>query len=392
MTTRAVRIPRGTCRLFGAIKALSSIKKSVILVHGPKGCVYHINYILGMRGDRPSQIYSTCLDENDVIFGAEEKLKEAIEELDSELGPEVIAVLSCCASSIIGEDVERIAEDATTDARVIGIASGGFEGDFRTGYSETLKRLVEELVERPQTIDPRAVNLIGLLRGGPDLRELRRILGLIGVRVNAVLTANATLAEIRSMGSAALNILVCEPAGKEAAECLLEKCNTPYITEELPIGHAATHRFLEDVAEALGIAAGVDTADMPPQHAAPLRHRRVAVIGGPTRALSMTRFLLEHGSEPAVIVVDFDAETKSRLEALVGAECAVLIEPEQEEIVQALKERHVDLIVGGMLERPIAAALGIEHLDIMHGSQKTVGFAGADNLIRALAKRKDSDG
>jgi nitrogenase molybdenum-cofactor synthesis protein NifE len=43
------RIPRGTCKLFGAIKALSTIKKSVILVHGPKGCVYHINYIMGMR-------------------------------------------------------------------------------------------------------------------------------------------------------------------------------------------------------------------------------------------------------------------------------------------------------------------------------------------------------
>ena len=65
------RIPRGTCKLFGAIKALSTIQKSVILVHGPKGCVYHINYILGMRGDRPSEIYTTCLDEHDVIFGAE---------------------------------------------------------------------------------------------------------------------------------------------------------------------------------------------------------------------------------------------------------------------------------------------------------------------------------
>ena len=69
------RIPRGTCKLFGAIKALSTIKNSVILVHGPKGCVYHINYILGMRGDRPSEIYTTCLDEHDVIFGAEQKLK-----------------------------------------------------------------------------------------------------------------------------------------------------------------------------------------------------------------------------------------------------------------------------------------------------------------------------
>ena len=51
--------PPGNLQLFGAIKALGTIKNSVILVHGPKGCVYHINYILGMRGDRPSEIYTT---------------------------------------------------------------------------------------------------------------------------------------------------------------------------------------------------------------------------------------------------------------------------------------------------------------------------------------------
>jgi len=48
----AARIPRATCRLFGTIKALGNIKDSVILVHGPKGCVYHINYILGMRATK----------------------------------------------------------------------------------------------------------------------------------------------------------------------------------------------------------------------------------------------------------------------------------------------------------------------------------------------------
>jgi hypothetical protein len=40
--------------------------------------------------------------------------------------------------------------------------------------------------------------------------------------------------------------------------------------------------------------------------------------------------------------------------------------------------------VGGMLERPIASSLGAEHLDIMHGSEKTVGFAGADALLKRL--------
>ena len=127
------RIPRGTCKLFGAIKALSTIKKSVILVHGPKGCVYHINYILGMRGDRPSEIYTTCLDEHDVIFGAEQKLKDAIEDLDRRLCPELMFVLSCCTSCIIGEDVDSAVRDTRTNCRAIAISAGGFEGDFHEG-------------------------------------------------------------------------------------------------------------------------------------------------------------------------------------------------------------------------------------------------------------------
>src|SRR5512139_1922591 len=130
----AARIPRGTCKLFGAIKALSTIKKSVILVHGPKGCVYHINYILGMRGDRPSEIYTTALDEHDIIFGAGEKLTAAIEELDQSLHPELLFVLSCCSSGIIGEDVEQAAREAVTNARVLAVSAGGFEGDYHDGY------------------------------------------------------------------------------------------------------------------------------------------------------------------------------------------------------------------------------------------------------------------
>ncbi|MGE5831410.1 MAG: nitrogenase component 1, partial [Methanomicrobiales archaeon] len=64
MTRNTLEIPRSTCRLFGTVKALSTVKRSAILVHGPKGCVYHINYILGMRGDRPGAIYTTSLGEH----------------------------------------------------------------------------------------------------------------------------------------------------------------------------------------------------------------------------------------------------------------------------------------------------------------------------------------
>lgn len=386
----AVRIPRGTCKLFGAIKALSTIQKSVVLVHGPKGCVYHINYILGMRGDRPSEIYTTCLDEHDVIFGAEQKLKEAIMDLDRLLCPDLLFVLSCCTSSIIGEDVESAARDTTTNSRVVVISAGGFEGDFHEGYSETLRQLAEQLAQQTGRIRPRTVNLVGMLRAGPDLAELRHMLDLIGVKVNAVLTADATREDLERLGEAVLNIVLCEPSGKEAAEFLRNLCGTPYIIEEFPIGHQLTIRFLKRVAETLGIPAPVSLMDngAGSGDVVSLRQRRIAIISGPTRAVSMTRFLLECGVIPRLVVVDFAGSVKEKLECLVNPTGEVLIEPDHELIVHKLKEHAIDLILGGMLEQPVAKSLGVQHIDMMHGSQKTVGAAGARNLIRLCCQKE----
>ena len=68
----------------------------------------------------------------------------------------------------------------------------------------------------------------------------------------------------------------------------------------------------------------------------------------------------------------------------------MLIEPPHELIIRKIKEHAIDLLIGGMLEQPVANALGIEHIDIMHGSLKTVGFAGAHNLARLCCKKRDN--
>ncbi len=384
MPVHAAKIPRATCQLFGALKTMSNITRSVVLVHGPKGCVYHINYILGMRGDKPPNVYSTFMDETDVIFGAADKLKRAIAELDAELEPDLIAVLSCCASSIIGEDVESVVKEVDTNARVIGIDAGGFEGDYRSGYSKSLERLVEALVRPPEQQIAASVNLIGLLRGGPDLAELRRILALIGVRVNAVLTAQATVGQIEQIGSAALNVVVCEATGKDAAEMLEERFDMPYIIEELPMGYEATRRFLGRIADALDLVVDVDALGPTPARLSTLPAQRIAVIGGPTRAIAVTKFLKEGGVEPVLVVSDFDVNTAARLRVLVSERCDVLVAPDHETIAERCTAREVDCILGGMLERPLAVRLGVAHVDLMHGSEKTIGFAGADALIARL--------
>jgi nitrogenase molybdenum-cofactor synthesis protein NifE len=390
----AARIPRGTCKLFGAIKALGTIRNSAILVHGPKGCVYHINYILGMRGDRPSEIYTTALDEHDVIFGAEQKLKDAVRYLDDTVRPELLFVLSCCTSEIIGEDVASVVRETRTRARTIAISAGGFEGDFHTGYSETLCQLVGDLVRKPGSTLPRSVNLVGMLRAGPDLAELRQMLGLIGVRINAVLTAGATRRELEQMGRAALNIVLCEPSGKEAALLMETTCGIPYSIEEIPIGYRSSVRFLERVAGSLGIPdavvlpAGLD--EVPDCRF--LRSRHIAIISGPTRAVSLVRFLAEYNVVPRLVVVDFDSSVREKIRCSVIPAGEVLVEPGYELIMQKLRTHKIDLLIGGMLEQPMAQALSIDHLDIMHGSRQTIGFAGARNLALLLAAKNRGTG
>ncbi|HMA04953.1 MAG TPA: nitrogenase component 1, partial [Methanomicrobiales archaeon] len=381
-----------TCRLFGTVKALSTVKRSAILVHGPKGCVYHINYILGMRGDRPGAIYTTSLGEHDVIFGAEGKLAEAIGELDRRLSPDLIFVLSCCASSIIGEDVGSACRAARSRARVIGFECGGFEGEHHTAYGETLSRLAEELALPAEERRPASVNLIGMLRAGPDLRELKRVLSLAGIEVLGVLPADATLRDLEGLGRAALNVVVCEPAGRVAAETLERRFGTPFIVEEFPIGARAALSFLGHVTSALGIPLdpGIFAGEPEPIHPAGEgvgleRELRIAVVGGPTRAVSMVRFLGEQGLAPVLVAVDFDAGAGERLREFAMPGLEVLVEPSQEEILERLRARGVNLLIGGMFERPVAAMLGIPFLDMMHGSQRTACFAGESELSRMIA-------
>jgi len=386
----AVRIPRTTCRLFGAIKAVSTLKNTAILVHGPKGCVYHINYILGMRGDRPSEIYCTCLEEDDVIFGAEERLEKAINELDITLSPHLIIVFSCCASSIIGEDVAGAVNASQARARVIGIDTGGFEGDHISGCAETLSRLATELSLSGQTQRPCTINIIGMLRAGPDLQELKSILAEAGVEVNAVLAADAGLTELVNLGRASLNVVVCETTGKSAAEALEQKFGTPYLISELPIGPRPTRDFLEEITRELGIA-WIPTPETFPDISPNLSHcsRNIAIVSGPTRAVSMTRFLTGIGIVPALVIIDIDSGNVDKIRDLSGDRCRILVQPENEEIRESLRDCKIDLLIGGMMELPLCAEMGIRHMDMMHGSEKTVGEAGTRNLLLVLSEKKE---
>jgi hypothetical protein len=149
---------------------------------------------------------------------------------------------------------------------------------------------------------------------------------------------------------------------------------------------------LERVAEALGSTAIITPfagLDRTPDCSF-LKSRHIAIISGHTRAVSLIRFLAEYQIVPRLVGVDFDSSVQEKIRGLDLLDGEVLIEPDQELIMQNLREHTIDLLIFGMLEQARAKACSIDHLDIIHGIQQTIGFASAHNLAR-LQKRKNRD-
>lgn len=104
----------------------------VIILHGPHGCCFRTGRLLENDGVR---VLTTAMSENDFIFGASEKLEDALIKADEMFSPKLIGVVGTCVSMIIGEDMREAAKKADVDANVITVEShGGLgEGDNTEG-------------------------------------------------------------------------------------------------------------------------------------------------------------------------------------------------------------------------------------------------------------------
>jgi len=314
------------CKFWTAFQVINGIRHMAPVIHGPKGCTYSVasNYKMGSceyRGVPLEPTSCTAQNEADVVYGGEGKLLEAVREADQRYHPDLIVILSCCCSGIIGDDVETIAEIAEQEVgtKVLAIRSEGFGGDFRSGYEDAFRALMG-LMEPRGEVRKGTINIIGA-RQGPtytewteDLDELVRLVRAIGIEINGVLCGGCTLEQIRRAPSAELNASWCYDWGQKLGDLMEERFGVPYARTGQPYGPAATEEWVMGVAEPLGLegrarelideetAAVADELDV-------LRRCfqdktaliEISEFPGPIRALSLARMAEEFGAHPIVI-------------------------------------------------------------------------------------------
>lgn len=226
---------RGCC--FAGCKGvvLGPLKDAAIITHGPIGCAY---YSWGTRRHKGQAeegkknfleyCFSTDLQESDIVFGGEKKLKQAIKEVIEIFDPAVVLICSTCPVGLIGDDIHAVAKWTEDEfgKKCIAFSCEGYKGVSQSaGHHIANNQMIRYVIgtgdKEPKT--KFSVNLLGEYNIGGDGWETERILKRIGYEVVSVFTGDGSYEDIKNSHMANLNLIQCHRSINYVADMMKEK-------------------------------------------------------------------------------------------------------------------------------------------------------------------------
>ena len=268
--SKFVERPRYSCALGGALSTLRAIPRAIPIIHASSGCGHNLHNAtnagsayLGGGYCGATSLSSTNVTEKHIVFGGEDRLKEQIQSTFEIMDGDIYVVVTGCMVEMIGDDVESVVKDfAGAGKPIISVSTPSFKGNSYYGYDLLLEGLIKQYIEPQKEKIEKQVNILGIVPGEDifwkgNLKEIKRILGLIGIKANTLFGEGEDLNDIKDSANASLSIVLSEVYGKKAAETYKEVHNIPYITTQIPIGYIQTEKFIRKIGKHFNISESV---------------------------------------------------------------------------------------------------------------------------------------
>ena len=155
---------------------------------------------------------------------------DSIREIDINIKPKYIFVLTSSITSIIGSDIHGICSEISheVNAKIISIDIGGLKDDYNRGVEKGLeliaKNIVKDNLEKTDTFNIISSN-IDCFNFLSDCEEIKRMMKSI---VNTIFTAYTDIESLENASKANLNIVLREE-GLKAEVYMENKFKIPYI-------------------------------------------------------------------------------------------------------------------------------------------------------------------
>jgi len=232
------------------------------ITHGPIGCAFY-SWLTRRNQTRPytdeapnymTYTLSTDLQEDEIIFGGEKKLRAAIDEAVALFHPKAIGIFSTCPVGLIGDDVHAVAramEEKYPDVNIFGFSCEGYKGVSQSaGHHIANNKVFSDVVgindeySKPGKFK---FNILGEYNIGGDAFEIERIVADCGLTLHSTFSGNSTYEEFSSAHTADLNVVMCHRSINYLADMMEKKYGIPWFKVNF-VGAEATSKSLRKIA------------------------------------------------------------------------------------------------------------------------------------------------
>jgi nitrogenase molybdenum-iron protein alpha chain len=244
---------------------LGPTRDIINLVHGPIGCSFYA-WLTRRNQTRPLEgednfitySFSTDMQDSNIVFGGEAKLKEAVREAYEIFKPKAIGIFSTCPVGLIGDDVHSVSRDmkAELGINIFGFSCEGYRGVSQSaGHHIANNGVFKNVVglndrERAGKFQ---VNLLGEYNIGGDAFEIEALFEEAGITLLSTFSGNSTIKSMEYSHTADLNMVMCHRSINYIAEMMEEKYGIPWIKVSF-VGATSTCKSLRKIADYFGDA------------------------------------------------------------------------------------------------------------------------------------------
>lgn len=235
------------------------------ITHGPIGCGFYSwstrrNQTRPETPDSPNYMtyaMSTDLQEDEIIFGGEKKLKAAIDEAVALFHPKAIGIFATCPVGLIGDDVHAVAREMEAkypDINIFGFSCEGYKGVSQSaGHHVANNKVFTDVVGLDDTPKPGKFrfNILGEYNIGGDAFEIERIVAACGITLHSTFSGNSNYQEFISAHTVDLNTVMCHRSINYLAEMMEIKYGIPWFKVNF-VGADATAKSLRKIAAFFG--------------------------------------------------------------------------------------------------------------------------------------------
>lgn len=264
-TTPGILTMRG-CSYAGCKGVVLGPTRDILqITHGPIGCGFY-SWLTRRNQTRPETLadtnfmpyaMSTDLQEDEIIFGGEKKLKAAIDEAIEMFHPRAIGIFSTCPVGLIGDDVHAVAREMEAkypDVNIFGFSCEGYKGVSQSaGHHVANNKVFTDVVGLDDTAKEGKFrfNILGEYNIGGDAFEIERIAEACGLTLHSTFSGNSTYDEFTTAHTADLNTVMCHRSINYLAEMMEKKFGIPWFKVNF-VGAEATAKSLRKIAAFFG--------------------------------------------------------------------------------------------------------------------------------------------